>query len=577
MAFLPAVTIDGRACWLLLWAADWRVRPKVAHQFATLDAEAGTGIEANASEHHAVRLTQTIQLTLGETAAMDLLTRLQALAGERFAVPIARDTLPAAEYAARRLYLAGHTVNFNEVTAAYQVDGDGGHPTTAGLLIGRLANEPEIVARTDLHATLELVVEDDSPWASRVQINTLAAPTWTWVPEWNTEPRVSFHTQQERRRLGQGRESAYLRPEAPRKRVDRATFLLDGRDDMRRLLTFWSDKRGPLQPFSVPAWFHPGYDEGAEPVLNVRFADETLVLDFLTDEHARFRAGFRQQLQLAEGQPSQARPSRAALISVWWEGSAMVNRWSDWESPLVHDGNTYQPAIVEVQRSNETLRPGETEWDLLVADYAGNPLRAFALLAIERRLMIEIRECDPTNAAAAVLVFTGQIKKAPRTGQIYAAKCALFGGVLRHLVPNYFCQTSCNHTLYDDLCGVSEAANKVTGAVAAVNGTQVDVSGAAAAAADWFASGFAVFGVGDDIELRFILRSAPHGGGQRLTLHRPLFALGVGAAVDYYPGCDGQFEGGCVKFANQDNYGGFPYKPDYIESVNTGFKAKTGK
>ena len=106
---------------------------------------------------------------------------------------------------------------------------------------------------------------------------------------------------------------------------------------------------------------------------------------------------------------------------------------------------------------------------------------------------------------------------------------------------------------------------------------QLDVTGGAALAADWFAYGFMVIGAGDTMEVRFIARSSPIGGGQRLTVHRPLFYNGSGAAVEFYPGCDGQFASGCAKFANQINYGGAPHKPDYIESVGTGFKAKTGK
>ena len=107
MPFFPAVTIDGRAAFLCLPAADWTLRPKVAHQFGTLDAQGGTGIEAVASEHHDVRLTQTLQLTLQEAQAQQLLTFLLGLTEERLAVPLANDAaLPAGDYATLRCYVS---------------------------------------------------------------------------------------------------------------------------------------------------------------------------------------------------------------------------------------------------------------------------------------------------------------------------------------------------------------------------------------------------------------------------------------------------------------------------------------
>lgn len=577
MSWFNDITIDGRAAVLFLLSNDWRQKPKIAHLLGADEAEGGTGIEATASEHHAMRLTQTLYFYLEQAQAQELLTRLLALTDARIAIPLWADQRPADSYAADRIYAAQHYVNLDELTGAYVLDGSGGHPTTCGLLIGRLAAEPSIVAVTDQHATIELRIEDDSPWASRVSVNTLAAPTFDWLPDHRTPPRVQRHTQFERKKVGAGRETAFLRAEAPAKREDRGTFVLTGSQEIRRLLTFWNDKRGPHFAFNVPAWFHPGYEDGAEPVQHVRFIEEVLNFEFTGFDEIKVSIALREQLTLVGGQPDQARPSRAYLVKVWWDGSATIAAWAEWESPLTHGGLTYNTSIVEVSRSSETLRPGETEWELMVYDFTGNPLRAFALLARERRLKIEIRECDPLNAAGAVLVFTGEIKNAPRKGQIYRAKCTLFGDVLRHLVPNFYCQTSCNHTLYDDLCQVSEAAKKVTGGVTVVNATQLDVTGGAAAVADWFAWGYAAIGAGDTMELRFILRSAPIAGGQRLTVHRPLFYNGPGAAIDFYPGCDGQYAGGCAKHANQINYGGAPWKPDFIETVNTGFKAKTGK
>ncbi|MCX6952731.1 MAG: phage BR0599 family protein, partial [Verrucomicrobia bacterium] len=181
------------------------------------------------------------------------------------------------------------------------------------------------------------------------------------------------------------------------------------------------------------------------------------------------------------------------------------------------------------------------------------------------------------SPAVAAMIFSGEIARAPSKGRFYSAKAVLLGGALKMDVPNFKCQAGCNYTVYDELCGVNPAAYQVAGTIAAINAVTVDVACGSAAAADWFASGYATFGTGDDLELRYILRSTPIAGGQRITLHRPLVTHLVTDAVVMLPGCDSQFTGGCLKFANQENFGGAPYHPAYIEQVATGRQTKTGK
>jgi hypothetical protein len=481
---------------------------------------------------------------------------------------------------AKRKLASQHWLNLNRDTGAYEIDADGGHPESVGLLIGALLDHPRKKGTTDQHTKFSVRIEEDSPWESRVEIHELAQATWDFPPNWITEPEEAARWLLRRRRIGQGRRFARSGTDGIAKRTQHAKFTFESDEAIRRALTFWAGKRGPHAPFAMQRFQRPGWDgvPGNEPTMQARFAEEALTLEFAAPAVAHATIGFDQDLILAGGQPTQQRPSRAYLYKVWWEGGVTVKAWTDWARSYTHAGVDYLPNVVEHKSSTEVLgNVGANEWELLVYDHDGNPLRAFGRLAIERRLLVEIRECDPAIADTATLIFSGEIKSAPNVGRIYTARAALFGGALKHMIPQHYCQQGCNNTLGDDLCAVDIEALKVPGAVAVINGTTIDVTCGSAEAADYYALGFAVFGAGDDLEVRYVVRSEPIVGGQRLTLHRPLWSSIVTTAVDLYPGCDQQYEGGCARYNNQGRYFGSPWKPAQIDSVDSGFKMKTGK
>ncbi|MBI5771924.1 MAG: phage BR0599 family protein [Verrucomicrobia bacterium] len=580
MPWLEPIVIDGLDCLLVLPEINWRRRPRLTLHVATDEAEGRTGIEARASGHHEVRLSLDYFWTLKTAQAQEFHAALLALDPDaRLALPLWPDKIPAADYFTKRVFYSTHWVNLNPATGAAAVDADVGYPETVGLAIVSLLERPRFTPKTHGEADVGLRLEEDSPWESRVEIQQLEQLGWNFEADWSALPDDTSRWQLARRRLGHGRLSARTGTEGATKHGQSATYRFQGREELRRALTFWAGRRGPHSAFTVPLEFRPGWDGAPEtiPSMQARFAEESLTLEFSAPDVASARIAFAQDLILTGGEPSQARPSRAYLYKLWWEGSATVMAWTDWARSYSHAGLDYLPTIVEHQSSTETLRAGQTEWELLVTDFAGNPLRAFGLLARERALNLEIRECDPAGADTATLVFVGEITEAPNKGPVYTAKARLFGGALHALIPPHFCQQGCNNTLGDELCGVDLEALKVAGTIAALDGTVVDVACGSAALADYYALGFVQFTAGGEIELRFILRSAPIAGGQRLTLHRPLWAAVVGAAAALYPGCDQQYAGGCARYNNQPRFFGAPHKPAYLETVDSGFKARTGK
>lgn len=586
MSFFTTVSLSGRSCILVLPHANWGTPPRISHAFDTEDVEADTGVMGRAPNRLVMRISQIqYQLQfLNRAKAQEFLDTIDGLTDQKLLLPLWPDLLPAADYtSANRIYTAQNWVNYNPATGAYAINLDAGHSHTVGLVMAVLSDSPKLASITDGFARVTLRAEEDSPMGARVEINTSALADWTFEAEYSAPPETHWKSQLARKAIGRGREKSTSGEESVNKRGQRAGFKFNGRQKIRQALTFWADKFGSLKSFEVPLYFRPSWDGTPEtkPTMLARFESDVFTLEYVTTNYAKTELTFIRELELVEGQPPQERPPLANLYCFYWTGSTALMTFTDWETPITVLGRTYDASkAIEHRAPTENLRPGTSEWEILVRDFVGNPLRAFTLLALERKLNLEIHECDPTNAAASVRArFIGEILSAPNTGKVYNAKAVLLGGKLKFHIPDFYCQRTCNFSLYSEApeCGVNQATYQKTGTLAAASAAVVDVSTTAAQTAEYFAEGYAEFGTGDATEIRYILHSVPISGGQRLTLHRPLRAIAAGAAVVFYPGCDNQFEGGCAKFGNQDNFGGAPHQPAFMDSVSSGFKMKAGK
>ncbi len=580
MAFFDDITLDGRAVKLCLTPIDWSARPKTTLGFDTEIEEGLSGIESRASRHHAIRVTDVAyRYRLEREKAGEFRDELIALGSVLIAVPLWMDHKAAGEYDANRVFAPHHWVNYEPETGAYSLDVGSGKSRSVGLFVGRVEGTPRIVANaSDWDGTTTLRIREDSPYAARVGINTSEMAAWSLLPNWQGPPAEFYESSLTTSQIGAGRERAINHDDGVTRIGQQARFTLNDRVRIRRLLTFFEAKRGSWSPFTIPRWFRPDENPGDETFLQVRFTQDEITLEWPNTDGIDTQISFVQDLVLDGGEPAQHRPSIAHLYKLWWDGSANSFTWTDWEADLVNGDDTYPPQKIAHKAPTENLKPGTSEWEVLLHDFDGNPLRAFALMELERRLHLEIRECDPTNVTnTAALRFKGEVETSKLRGKTHRAKASLLGNRLRRLVPNYYYQRNCNAVLGDDLCGIDLEALKVTGAVDVINDTVIDVDVGSTKAADWFALGYAEFNSGDDVELRFVVRSEPIAGGTRLTIHKPLRNVAVADAVMVYPGCDGQYASGCAKHNNQENFEGFPRIPAFFESADTGFKTKVGK
>ena len=122
-------------------------------------------------------------------------------------------------------------------------------------------------------------------------------------------------------------------------------------------------------------------------------------------------------------------------------------------------------------------------------------------------------------------------------------------------LPGKTYQGPCNHTLFDGRCRVSRAAMTAEGVASSVTASEVRTL-AALSAAEGYYQGGEVIHVATG-ERRLVTASS----GDALTINFPFRSLKAGDTVKIVPGCDHSPETCRAKFANIENFGGFPFIP----------------
>ena len=127
-------------------------------------------------------------------------------------------------------------------------------------------------------------------------------------------------------------------------------------------------------------------------------------------------------------------------------------------------------------------------------------------------------------------------------------------------------QYACDADLGDARCGVtlSDAAFTGSGTIASVlDNREMIVTGLDAYADAWFTRGLLTFTSGvNQNEVLEVKRHAKSGGNVVLEVwHAPAQAIEAGVTLNVSAGCDKQFNTCRTKFANADQFRGFPHIP----------------
>lgn len=228
---------------------------------------------------------------------------------------------------------------------------------------------------------------------------------------------------------------------------------------------------------------------------------------------------------------------------------------------VTYSGNVYtaQPIVCSmidggVRNSRATITLDDTLY----------PASAYVFGAPTQSVAVTIRRL---SGAIVFAGFVGACELRPRDSRRAKLECVahLAKGVM---VPRRRIAPGCGHDLGDARCGVNLAALGVAGTSVTVSPDRRTITSAAwgAAASGYYTAGRMTLGQ----ESMFIVEH----DGSDLRLLRPFVATsGVYTA---FPGCDKSI-GTCVaRFANGNNFGGFPSIPNYNPTRGFGTEAGSG-
>lgn len=233
-----------------------------------------------------------------------------------------------------------------------------------------------------------------------------------------------------------------------------------------------------------------------------------------------------------------------------------LQRWNYISGPdtIVRLGQPYTPSPIKRDRFKQTM---DTFKDGLSLTFPRDDSFASQFLGFAPDLVTTVTVLrghwgDPDEEYQ--VHWKGRVVGAKTSGNEVRVECeSVFTSIKRPGLRARF-EYTCRHTLYSRGCGVSRENFKVTGGVLSVGSLNVVIGAAALQANGFYTGGMLVAPSG---ATRFLTAHV----GDTVTMSRPLVELYGGMEVSIYPGCDHLKETCLNKFANLNNFGGFPFIP----------------
>lgn len=152
------------------------------------------------------------------------------------------------------------------------------------------------------------------------------------------------------------------------------------------------------------------------------------------------------------------------------------------------------------------------------------------------------------------LIFKGQIYAVSLKGSVAQAVCYGVEKLLEHQFNKWYYQIECNHTVFDDDCGLTEASYEVSVTIS-LDSSLTELTSATFGTYDdgYFNLGKVYFN-GDYRQIVSHVESV-------ITINYPFADLEDSDTVTITPGCDGNVETCVDKFNNISHFLGFPDIP----------------
>ncbi len=243
--------------------------------------------------------------------------------------------------------------------------------------------------------------------------------------------------------------------------------------------------------------------------------------------------------------------------------------WANVDIPVTYGGRTFLASgpLVQGLRYKATVGLEVDKQQITIAARPTDLINGAPLLAALRDGVFDGASVQrdrvfltaPNGAVVdGVTLFKGRVSTVDQVGRTTATLTVASDLViLDYDMPRNVFSPTCNHTLYDSGCGVVRGTYAATG-TAATGSTASTIlfSGAAAQ----HAQGSIVFSSGANANVRATVKTVNVGAALNLIYPLP-FAPAPGDAFTVYAGCDHTQSTCASRFANLQNFRGFPYVP----------------
>jgi uncharacterized phage protein (TIGR02218 family) len=240
--------------------------------------------------------------------------------------------------------------------------------------------------------------------------------------------------------------------------------------------------------------------------------------------------------------------------------------FTDHDRPLVFDGTTFEAAsgftASEIKDQVGLSVDNLEVTSALSSDSLNEDDLAAGLFDDARVEIFRVNWAEPTQR---VLMRSGSLGEIKRSGAAFAAEVRGLAHYLQQPKGRLY-QNACDADLGDARCRVdlSSAALRGNGTVAAAESPRsFAANGLGAYAAGWFTRGLVTWTSGDNAGRAMeVKRHSLAGGTAVIELWQAMaHPIAAGDAFSIIAGCDKQFSTCRAKFANGDNFRGFPHIP----------------
>jgi hypothetical protein len=560
---------DGLSIACLLFEQDWSVALSISHRFPCVITAGQSGREGRRPKDEALRHQLAVHLTLEGEEAQEFRQLLATLGKGWVGIPIWHDRLSGADWA-DRIYDAQRLIDLTTpAIVAHDAELDPEH-IYAPLLVGHIDELPELPALSQRLVDFTFLLVEDSPWAFRMGINaTGVAGTWPeeLEPDWSSSPVDQPEKPLAFSQIGDQRERNIDNEEVAFRWGQEAPFSLIDRDGIRELLAFFVACEGPRRAFEQPWWLKPADPTAEAPSLTTaRFAIDTLTLDYIAGGIATTKIRVLQvpwEIDGVDGEDPE-QPARVFFYKFTHAiPDAQVFRFTNWPRPLARTADgTYQPGPFKHGRITETLDLRNNGLTLQSFNFTGNPLMLFRPDVLEAPLLLTVMETEtwPIDPNAAVVRWSGEVRRPTFNGRRIEAPCVFLRGLLDRELPRVLAGPNCRTEIFSSRCKLVKATFEKTGTYLSAAGCVLDIATLADDAANIFVYGTIEIGSGATWEQRGIIASEPIEGGQRITVDWPVRQAPVGQAVKFSRGCD-RTAPTCTALGNFENFRGIPNMP----------------